>query len=107
MGNLDLCTDTNGECLLRTDEVGSEFVAKLLVRLMAGEDVSDVMHGRPQLTPRSQCVNCALRVMRDLAPLLTVEQWGEEVQRGRWSDRRQKRCYEAKASQGGPPFKLF
>ncbi len=106
MGNLDLCTDTNGECLLRTDEVGSEFVAKLLVRLMAGEDLSDVMHGRPHLTPRSRCVNCALRVMRDLAPLLTVEQWGEQVEGGRRTYRRQRRHYEARA-QRGPPFKLF
>ena len=91
MANLALCTDTGGECLLRAEEVGSDFVAKLLVRLMAGDDVSDVMRGRPLLTPRPQCVNCALRVMRDQPPLLTVEQYGDHVRAGRWSYRRQRR----------------
>ena len=101
MGNLDLCTDT--KCLLRADEVGSEFVARLLVRLMAGEDVSDVMHGRPHLTPRSQCVNCALRVMRDLAPLVTAEQLG----RLRRTYRKQRRRHYEERAQPGSPFKLF
>ena len=91
MANLELCTDTGGEGLLRDEEVGSAYVAKHLVHLMAGGDVSDVMEGRALLTPRPQCVNCALRVMRDQPPLLTVEQYDGLVRAGRWSYRRQRR----------------
>jgi hypothetical protein len=87
----NLCTDSGNECLLRADHVGSEFVANLLVRLMAGDDVSQVMRGRPRLVPGKQCVECAQRVMQDLAPLKTVEQWGEQVREGKRSNRRQRR----------------
>jgi len=93
----NLCTDTGNECLLRADHVGSEFVANLLVRLMAGDDVSQVMRGRRHLVPGNQCVECAHRVMRDLAPLKTVERWGEEVREGKRSKRRQRRRNQREA----------
>ena len=104
MANLDLCTDAGGECLLRADGIGSDFVAKLLVRLMAGDDVSDVMRGRPPLALRPQCVECAHRVMRDQPPLQTVEQHAELVRAGRWSYRRRRRYNEPRALPRIAPF---
>jgi hypothetical protein len=58
---------------------------------MAGEDVSQVMGGRRRLVPGDPCVECARRVMRDLPPLKTAEQWEGEVQEGKRSHRRQRR----------------
>jgi hypothetical protein len=101
------CTDSGNECLLRADHVGSEFAANLLVRLMAGDDVSQVMRGRPRLVPGKQCVECAQRVMQDLAPLKTAEQWGEEAREGKRSNRRQRRRsqHEARSEPTKPFFR--
>ena len=91
MANGVLLTETLGAWLLRNPEVRSQSLATLLTRLGAREDLSDVLEGRPSLTREPQCVECALRVMRDLEPLPTVAEHEALVQSGKWSHRRERR----------------
>lgn len=103
----NLCTDLNGGCLLRDDRVDSAFLANLLVQLMAGDDLPPLIHGQPRLKPERHCLQCAQRVMRDLAPLPTVEQWEEEVRHGHRFHRRHRSLGATRLSRAMPwvPFR--
>jgi hypothetical protein len=79
-------------CLLREDGVGSNFLARLLLRVLAGdESVQDLVTARPAFAPKEQCVECAMRVMRDGQPLLTIEAYQQSVEAGRRSRARWRR----------------
>jgi hypothetical protein len=63
---VDPCTQP--ECLLCEEGVDSRTLAKLFVRVLAGEDVSYVMAGKSPIQPQEQCTDCALRVMQGGKP---------------------------------------
>ena len=98
MANGVLCTETLGACLLRDPEVRSQSLATLLTRLVAREDLSDVLEGRPSLTREPQCVECVLPLMRDLKPLATVSEYEALAQSGRWSHRRERRHHRVRST---------
>ena len=89
MTAIALCTDDR--CLLRDDCVGSVFIADLVLRVMSGEDVSELISSKPSFTRKDQCLECVLRVMRDRRPLRTVAEYEKLVDAGRWSHRRWRR----------------
>jgi len=76
---------------LREEHVDSRFLAKLIVRVLAGEDVSDVIDGKFHIRPYERCVECVLRVHGGNGPLPTVEDVEELLEAGRWSHRRARR----------------
>ena len=89
MSGLPLCT---GEpCLLRDSGVDSEFVAKLVLRAMSGQDLADLVASKPPFVARDQCLGCVLRVMSGRGPLRTVAEQGRSVEAGRRSYRRHRR----------------
>jgi hypothetical protein len=71
--------------------VNSEFLAELVVRVMADEDVSTLLGGRPRLHPGPRCVRCAGRVMRGLAPFPTAARREEDLRQGQRFQRRHRR----------------
>ncbi len=89
MTAIALCTDDR--CLLQDDGVGSVFIADLVLRVMSGEDVSELISSKPPFTRKDQCLECVLRVMRDRRPLRTVAEYEKLVDAGRWSHRRWRR----------------
>ena len=77
---------------MRDEEVGPAFIADLIVRLMAGEDV-DISHEvSPEqiITAKKRCIGCVLDVMRGKGPLPTVEEL-RRIEEGRRSHRRVRR----------------
>jgi hypothetical protein len=82
---------TQPECLLREEEVDSRFLANLIVRVLAGEDVSDVMAGKSPIRPYERCVECVLKIQGGGGPLPSVEEVEELLEAGRWSHRRSRR----------------
>jgi hypothetical protein len=56
------------ECLLWEEGVDCRFLADLVVRVLSGEDVSNVMAGKSPIHPHERCMDCALRVMRGGRP---------------------------------------
>ena len=89
MSSLESCTQP--ECRLREEDVDSRFLAKLIVRVLAGEDVSDVIDRESHVRPYTRCVECVLRVQSSDGPLPTVEDVEELLEAGRWSHRRSRR----------------
>jgi len=89
MPSLESCTQP--ECRLRDEDVDSRFLAKLIVRVLAGEDVSDVIDGNSHIRPYERCIECVLRVQSGDGPLPTVEDVEELLEAGRWSHRRSRR----------------
>ena len=85
---IDLCTQPH--CLMQDEGVDSTFLAELIVRLMEGEDVSDLLGSR-QIARRSVCVDCVRRVLRDRRPVPTLARWRRLVKAGRRSYRRRRR----------------
>jgi hypothetical protein len=63
---LEACTQP--ECLLREEGVDCRSLAELVVRVLSGEDVSNVMAGKSPIHPHERCMDCALRVMRGGKP---------------------------------------
>jgi hypothetical protein len=59
---------TQPECLLLDKGVDCRFLAELVVRVLSGEDVSNVMAGKSPIHPHEHCMDCALRVMRGGEP---------------------------------------
>lgn len=78
-------------CPLRDKEAGPAFIAELVVRIVAGEDVHDVIPSNRTTNRQDVCRECAERVMHDLTPLLTATQWDRIVEAGHWSYRRRRR----------------
>ncbi len=56
------------ECLLWEEGVDCRSLVELVVRVLSGEDVSDVMAGRSPIQPHERCMDCVLRVMRGGMP---------------------------------------
>ncbi len=63
---LEACTQP--ECLLWEEGVDCRSLAELVVRVLSGEDVSNVMAGKSPIHPQERCMDCALRVMRGGKP---------------------------------------
>jgi hypothetical protein len=63
---LEACTQP--ECLLWDEGVDCSSLAKLVVRVLSGEDISNVMAGKSPIHPSEHCVDCTLRVMRGGEP---------------------------------------
>ena len=89
MNAIDTCSEP--ACLLRREDVDSRFIAELVVRLLAGEDVSAELASSPTITSSPRCVECALRVMSGRLPLPTVEEVEGLVDAGKASHRRAER----------------
>ncbi len=85
---IDVCTQP--QCLLRNEEVNSEFLADLLVQLMSGQDVSALVASK-RIALRPPCRDCFLAVMHGRKPLLSVGQWKRLVHTGHWSYKRGRR----------------
>jgi len=88
-----LAACTQPQCLLRDEDVGPEFVADLIIRLLAGEDV-DVSKAIPferMITYREWCRQCLLDVVREKGPLETVEEL-RQIEDGRRAHRRERRA---------------
>jgi hypothetical protein len=89
MSAIESCTQP--ECLLREEEVDSRFLANLIVRVLAREDVSDVMAGKTPIRPYKRCIECVLQIQDGGGPLPTVEEVENLLEAGRWSHRRARR----------------
>jgi hypothetical protein len=83
---------TQPQCLLRDEEVGPEFLADLICKLMAGEDI-DASKAIPQdklITYYDRCRKCVIDVMQEKGPLETVGEL-RRIEEGRRSHRRERR----------------
>ena len=89
MSSIESCTQP--ECRLREEDVDSRFLAELIVRVLAGEDVSEVIDQNSLIRPYERCVECVLRVQNGDGPFPTVEDVQELLDAGRWSHRRSRR----------------
>ncbi len=89
MSEIPLCTEE--PCLLRDIDFDSEFVAKLLLRLMSGENFADLVVLKPQSVARDQCLDCIRQVLRGWGPLQTVAEHERLIEAGRHSWRRHRR----------------
>ncbi len=56
------------ECLLWEEGVDCRSLAELAVRILSGEDVSNVMAGKSPIHRYERCMDCVLRVMRGGEP---------------------------------------
>jgi hypothetical protein len=56
------------ECLLWEEGVDCRSLAELVVRVLAGEDISNVMAGKTPIHRHERCTDCVLRVMRGGKP---------------------------------------
>ena len=56
------------ECLLWEEGVDCRSLAELVVRILSGEDVSNVMAGKSPIHRYERCMDCVLRVMRGGEP---------------------------------------
>ena len=59
---------TQPECLLWEEGVDCRALAEMVVRVLSGEDVSNVMAGKSPIHPSGRCIDCVLRVMRGGEP---------------------------------------
>ena len=59
---------TQPECLLWEEGVDCGSLAELVVRVLSGEDVSNVMAGKSPIQPHEHCLDCVLRVIRGGKP---------------------------------------
>jgi len=82
---------TQDECVLRDERVDPRWVAKLLVRLASGEDVSGLVPETKRIEPKSRCIGCAIAVMAGRDPLPTRAEVEREIEAGHWSRRRRRR----------------
>jgi hypothetical protein len=89
MSFMESCTQP--ECCLREKDVDSRFLADLIVRVLAGEDVSDVIGKNPAIQPFERCVECVLQIQKGGGPLQTVDEVEHLIEAGRWSHRRSRR----------------
>ncbi len=89
MKEFPLCT---GEpCLLRDTGFDSEFIAKLMLRAMSGEDLAGLVALKSPFVARDQCLDCICQVLRGWGPLRTVAEQERLIDAGRHSWRRNRR----------------
>ena len=86
IGTLEACTQP--ACLLRSEGVGSEFLAEL-IGLISGEDLSELVRSDRIITRKDRCLRCVLSVMRGRGPLATVEEL-ERIEAGKRTSRRRR-----------------
>ena len=89
MSSMESCRQP--ECRLRQKDVDSRFLANLIVRVLAGEDVSDVIGKNSPIRPYERCVECVSRIQNEAGPFLTVDEVEDLLEAGRWSHRRSRR----------------
>ena len=91
---IPVCTEPG--CLVRENHVDSAFIADLVVRLLSGEDLSDVMMmgsvfhlpGRNpfyRIKRGDHCPGCVTGVMRGRPPLQLVDSVPRVMTQGEWS----------------------
>ena len=89
MSEFPLCT---GEpCMLRDRDFNSDFIARLLLRVMSGEDLADLVALKPPFVARDQCLDCIRQVLRGWGPLRTVAEQERMIEAGQRSWRRSRR----------------
>lgn len=88
---LEACTQP--QCRLRDENLDPDFIADLIVRLMAGEDVdaANLISPEERITYYDRCRQCLLDVVRAKGPLKTVEEL-RQFEEGRQANRRQRRA---------------
>lgn len=89
---LEACTQP--QCLMRSEGMDPNFVADLIVRLMAGKDVDVARAVAPEqmITPHERCIQCVRDVMREKGPLPTIEERRRMIEAGRRSWQRARRA---------------
>jgi hypothetical protein len=78
---------TQPQCLLRSEGMGSEFLAELVVRLLSGEDLSGVVPPDRLITRKERCLRCVRSVMQDRGAFATAEEL-KRIEAGKRASRR-------------------
>jgi len=89
MSGTEICTQP--DCVLRADAVDRRVLAEWIVRFLSGEDVAEVLAGKPAIQRFERCTECALRVLGGGRPLPTREEVERMLEAGQWSHRRHRR----------------
>lgn len=79
------------ECLLQEKGVDSRYLAQLIVKVLAGEDLSASAAERSPIHSYERCVECVLRIQCGSGPLPSVDEVENRLEAGRWSHRRSRR----------------
>ena len=85
----EVCTQP--QCMLRDKEFDSQFAADLVIRLLAGEDVTESIPDDRHIIGFDRCRRCAQSVLKDKRTIATPEELGELVSEGQRSNRRLRR----------------
>ena len=86
MPSLEACTQP--QCLLQRRGMGSRNLAELMVRVLAGEDVSGALAEAVPILPQMSCVDCTEHVMHGGRPLPMVAEVERRLAAGRLAHRR-------------------
>jgi hypothetical protein len=89
MSSYEFCTQP--QCILQEKDFDQRAIAELLVRLAAGDDVSDVVAGRSPIQAYERCTKCAQRCIEGLSPLPTADKLQALLEAGQLSHRRRRR----------------
>jgi hypothetical protein len=89
MSSYEFCTQP--QCILQEEDFDQRAIAELLVRLAAGDDVSDVMDGKSPIQIYERCTRCAQRCIEGMSPLPTADELQALLDAGHWSHRRRRR----------------
>ncbi len=65
MSSFEICTQS--KCLLQEPDVDCHALAEVIVRVISGEDVTDVLDCKSPIQRYERCTECALRVGRRAA----------------------------------------
>jgi hypothetical protein len=82
---------TQPACVLQDPDVDKEYLAKVLVRMMAGEDPADIIAEEQRIRIGAFCEECTLRVLGGHRPFLTDDQRQRLVHLGHWTYQRNRR----------------
>jgi len=88
-GNRTTCVQPY--CLLKGAGMNAHHLAKLVVRILAGEPLESMVPKPKRISLRLQCVPCALRIMQGRKAYLTEYEWKRLDDLGHWHHRRQRR----------------
>jgi hypothetical protein len=89
MSSFEICTQPG--CYLREADVDCHALAEVIVRVISGEDVTDLMNGSSPIQRFERCTGCALRVMAGKQPLPTATEIEQLLEAGHRSHRRRRR----------------
>lgn len=82
---------TQPSCLLQDPEVDRAYLAKLIVRVLAGEEPGEIVDDTRRIRGGEVCVDCTLGVLGGTRPFLTDEEQRRLVKLGQWTYRRHRR----------------